>query len=188
MTCSALRKCEFSCTGGNCKPVVCRADTCEQGCAGGRCGLECHGNSCRQICPGGGCDLVFYGNSCEQSCSNGGCGMKCQGKRCKQSCVRGNCELQCPNPNDQRKCEQRCIANRGTCTIKELPFSPPPKVPVIPKECENVVDGVCQQSCVGGRCTMECFKSEHYHSCKQICTGNSNTNINLKSLPRVLCT
>ena len=34
MECSAPTKCTFSCTGGNCATVVCKADTCEQNCTG----------------------------------------------------------------------------------------------------------------------------------------------------------
>lgn len=71
MTCEAPTKCEFVCTGGNCDSVICKADTCDQSCTGGGCGLECHGNTC------------------EQSCTLGNCALQCpsQAETCKQTCT-----------------------------------------------------------------------------------------------------
>ena len=81
MKCSAPTKCEFSCRDGNCKTVICEADTCKQSCTGGGCGLECHGNSCKQECTVGKCNL---------QCPS-------QAEKCKQKCrfkLRGKCTIE----------------------------------------------------------------------------------------------
>ena len=81
MKCSAPTKCEFSCRDGNCKTVICEADTCKQSCTGGGCGLECHGNSCKQVCTVGKCNL---------QCPS-------QAEKCKQKCrfnLRGRCTIE----------------------------------------------------------------------------------------------
>jgi len=71
MKCSAPTKCEFSCTGGNCKTAICEADTCEESCTGGGCGLECHGKNCEQSCTSGNCQLQCPSDAvkCEQRCT-----------------------------------------------------------------------------------------------------------------------
>ena len=71
MKCSAPTKCELSCTGGNCKAVICEADTCEESCTGGGCGLECHGKNCEQSCTSGNCQLQCPSDAvkCEQRCT-----------------------------------------------------------------------------------------------------------------------
>ena len=104
--------------------------------------------------------------------------MKCQGSR--QSCARGNCQLQCPSPNDPEKCAQRCKINRDKCVTKDLVISTK-LFRTVRDKCDNLENGVCQQNCVEGGCLMECFKLEDYHSCTQMCTGNTNTNSNSKA-------
>ena len=71
MECSAPTQCTFSCTAGNCATNVCKADTCEQICTGGGCGLECHGSSCEQRCTSGNCQLQCPSDAekCDQSCT-----------------------------------------------------------------------------------------------------------------------
>ena len=142
MTCEASTKCEFGCTSGNCASVICKADTCEQSCTGGGCGLECHGTTC------------------------------------EQRCTKGNCELQCSS--EAETCEQGCTINKDGCTKEYIDFSteaPTTEAPTTEApapECDHVEDGVCIQSCTGGGCTLECFNSDAYHSCEQICTGKDS--------------
>ena len=123
MKCSAPTKCVFSCTSGNCKTVICEADTCEQSCTGGGCGLECHGNSCEQSCTKGNCNLQCdsQAEKCEQRCTinKDQCTIEdivpdeCDSVEdgvCYQSCTGGGCQdMECfHSPLYYHTCEQSC--------------------------------------------------------------------------------
>ena len=123
MECSAPTKCTFSCTAGNCATVVCKADTCEQICTGGGCGLECHGSSCEQICTSGNCQLQCprEREKCDQSCTinKDQCTIEetapdeCTGGVengvCYQWCTQGGCDMECyENSLYYHSCEQSC--------------------------------------------------------------------------------
>ena len=127
MKCSAPTKCEFSCTGGNCKTVICEADTCEESCTGGGCSLECHGKSCEQSCTKGDCQLqcAYNAEKCEQRCTinKDKCTIEdyvpdecdsLDGGVCIQSCTGGECSnMECFNsPLYYDSCEQSCT---GEC-------------------------------------------------------------------------
>lgn len=148
MTCSARTKCDFVCTAGNCKTVICKADTCEEVCTGGGCGLECHGKNCEQICTGGNCKLQCPSDA----------------KKCQQWCTvnRDKCTIE----------DLKNSTTEATTTKAPTTEAPTTAAPSIPNECNEVRDGVCSQYCVRGGCMMECFNSTRYHSCEQICTGN----------------
>ena len=123
MECSAPTKCTFSCTAGNCATVICKADTCEQSCTGGGCGLECHGSNCEQSCTKGNCQLQCPSDAekCDQRCTinkdqctieetvpdqcNGGV----ENGVCYQSCTTGGCDMECNESSlHYHSCEQSC--------------------------------------------------------------------------------
>ena len=123
MKCSAPTKCVFSCTSGNCETVICKADTCEQSCTGGGCGLECHGNSCEQGCTKGNCNLqcLSQAEKCEQRCTinRDQCTIghtvpdECDHVEdgvCYQTCKGGGCQdMECfDSPLYYHTCEQSC--------------------------------------------------------------------------------
>ena len=138
--------------------------------------------------------MTCHAKSCKQTCFVEGCGLKCHGESCKQICPKGNCQLSCPE--GARMCDQDCgqfnnckkeylqppttEAPTTEAPTTEAPTTeattteaPTTEAPSVPDECNDVLwDGVCYQSCTGGGCTMECFNSEHYHSCYQECNGN----------------
>ena len=133
MTCEAPTKCEFSCTSGDCDPTICKADTCDQSCTGGGCGLECHGTTCEQSCTRGNCALQCSSeaDTCEQRCTvnKDGCTVEytdfttvaptteaasadeCDHVAdgvCFQSCTGGGCSLKCLNSDKYHSCDQSC--------------------------------------------------------------------------------
>ena len=135
MTCEASTKCVSSCTSGNCASVICKADTCEQSCTGGGCGLECHGTTCEQSCTKGNCALQCSSEAqtCDQRCTinKDGCtkeyvdfsteaptteapAPECDSVEdgvCSQSCTRGGCTQKCFNSDVYHSCEQSCTSN-----------------------------------------------------------------------------
>lgn len=137
MTCSAPTKCEFICTGGNCKSVICKADTCEEVCTDGGCGLQCYGNSCDQVCVTGNCKLQCPNpndpEKCRQSCTlnKDKCIInkvnstdqtpttkvpdecnKVEDGVCYQPCPGGGCTLECfNNTKYYHSCKQICTGN-----------------------------------------------------------------------------
>ena len=127
---------------------------------------------CEFSCTAGNCaSVICKADTCEQSCTGGGCGLECHGSTCEQSCTKGNCTLQCSS--EAETCEQSCTINKDGCTKEYIDFSTEAPTTEAPApECDEVEDGVCEQSCTGGDCTLECFNSDVYHSCYQSCTGN----------------
>ena len=135
MTCEASTKCESSCTSGDCASFICKAETCEQWCTGGGCGLECHGTTCEQSCTKGNCALQCpsEAETCQQSCTinKDGCTVEyidfsteaptteapapecdhVQDGVCFQSCTGGGCTLKCFNSDAYHSCEQGCTGN-----------------------------------------------------------------------------
>ena len=135
MTCNAIKKCTHSCTSGNCKTVICTAETCYQSCTGGGCGLECHGQSCEQSCTKGNCQMKCPSDAskCEQRCTLNK--DKCttevlvptvtdapttaapfvpddcdrvEDGVCYQSCTNVGCTMTCNNSPYYHSCEQSC--------------------------------------------------------------------------------
>ena len=122
MTCSAHTKCVFSCTSGNCQTGICKADTCEQSCTGGGCGLECQGNSCEQSCTKGNCQLQcpYSAEKCEQRCTINKdqcvtevlapdeCDSVDGDGVCYKSCTGGGCTMECFDSKFYHSCDQSC--------------------------------------------------------------------------------
>ena len=148
MTCSAPTKCDFICTVGNSKKSICKADTCEESCTGGGCGLKCHGKSCEQSCTRGNCQLQCptERQKCEQRCTING-----------DKCIIN--DLVIPNTKNLTTKAPAIVttATEATTTVASTSKAPTTKVRSAPNECNEVRHGVCYQCCVGGGCTMECF-------------------------------
>ena len=139
MTCSAPTKCVFNCTSGNCQTVICKADTCEESCTGGGCGLECHGNSCEQSCTKGNCQLQcpIDAEKCEQRCTinKDQCVTEVlvpdecdsvQDGVCHQSCTGGGCTMECFDSGYYHSCEQSCTGKFPNAFFKRKQVAPIP--------------------------------------------------------------
>ena len=130
MTCNARTKCTHSCTAGNCATVICKADTCEESCTGGGCGLECHGSYCEQSCTKGNCNLECRedAGTCEQRCTinKDGCTVgpivpdECDSVEdgvCVQSCTNSGCQMECFDSDYYHSCEQSCTGEYKSIAI-----------------------------------------------------------------------